>query len=273
MRGVLDSLRRLVGLEKEATPISGPALVAGNRARHVGIIMDGNGRWAQRRGLPRTAGHRAGVEAVRGVVEAAPAVGIEVLTLYAFSTENWKRPKDEVDTLMFLLVEYCRREVETLRKNGVRINAIGRIDELPSLQRDEIHRAMEATKANNRLILNLAVNYGGQAELVDAMRALGGRIQTGELRPDEIDVDQIRRHLYTGEMPDPDLVIRTAGEMRLSNFLVWQAAYSEIWVTDVPWPDFRRAHLEQALLDFSRRERRFGAVLPSSALQSSKAGE
>ncbi len=223
--------------------------------------MDGNGRWAQRRGLPRTAGHRAGVEAVRGVVEAAPEVGLEVLTLYAFSTENWKRPKDEVDALMFLLVEYCRREVESLHKNGVRINAIGRIDELPTLQRDEIWRAVERTRGNNRLVLNLAVNYGGQAELVDAMRTLAGKVQAGELRPEEISAEHIASHLYTGGLPDPDLIIRTAGEMRLSNFLVWQAAYSEIWVTDVAWPDFRRDHLEQALSDFSRRERRFGAVV------------
>lgn len=261
---MFDNLRRLVGLEKGADPATATAVAPAQTARHVGIIMDGNGRWAVRRGLPRTAGHRAGVEAVRGVVEAAPQLGIEIMTLYAFSTENWKRPKDEVDALMLLLVEYCRREVETLHKNGVRINAIGRIDELPTLQRDEIHRAMEITGANQRLILNLAVNYGGQAELVDAARALARKVKSGEIEPDQIDVNLIRQHLYTGELPDPDMIIRTAGELRLSNFLVWQAAYSEIWVTDVAWPDFTRQHLEQALQDFGRRERRFGAVMQQS---------
>jgi len=233
-------------------------------ARHVGIIMDGNGRWATRRGLPRTAGHRAGVEAVRSVVEACPDLGIQVLTLYAFSTENWKRPKDEVDALMFLLVEYCRREVDALHHNGVRVNVIGRIHELPALQREEIWRAMEKTKANDRLILNLAINYGGQTELVDAMRTLAAQVQSGHLLPDQIDADMVERHLYTAGLPAPDLVIRTAGEMRLSNFLIWQAAYSEIWVTDIPWPDFRREHLEQALGEYGRRERRFGAVLQQS---------
>jgi len=263
-RGVLDHLRRLVGLEQEAAPRPAPApgTVAG--PRHVGIIMDGNGRWATRRGLPRTAGHRAGVEAIRSVVEACPELGIEVLTLYAFSTENWKRPKDEVDALMYLLVEYCRREVEALHRNGVRVNAIGRIDELPELQRDEIRRAMARTRENTRMTLNLAVNYGGQAELVDAFRAMAREVQAGTLSPDAIDAEVVSRHLYTAGLPDPDLVIRTAGEMRLSNFLVWQAAYSEIWVTDVPWPDFSRAHLEQAVRDYSRRERRFGAVLQQS---------
>ncbi|MFZ5814127.1 MAG: isoprenyl transferase [Bacillota bacterium] len=229
-------------------------------ARHVGIIMDGNGRWAVQRGLPRTAGHRAGVEALRGVVKAAPELGIQILTCYAFSTENWKRPKDEVDTLMLLLLEYCRLEAETLHKNGVRINAIGRIEELPAPQQEEIHRAMALTRYNDRLILNLAVNYGGQAELVDAVRQLARAVQEGRLDPEAIDASLIGSHLYTAGLPDPDLVIRTAGEMRLSNFLLWQAAYSEIWVTDVYWPDFKREHLEQALSDFSRRERRFGAV-------------
>lgn len=226
--------------------------------------MDGNGRWATRRGLPRTAGHKAGVEALRNVVKACPDLGIEILTAYAFSTENWKRSKDEVDFLMFLLVDYCRREVHTLNENGVRINAIGRIDELPELQRDEIHRAMELTRKNSRLILNLAVNYGGQAELVDAVRAVAARVRAGELQPAEITEAVISQHLYTAGLPDPDLVIRTAGELRLSNFLLWQASYSELWVTDVPWPDFAREHLEQALRDFGKRERRFGAVIQQS---------
>lgn len=259
---MLDNLRKLVGRGAGAEPAPGQTAPAARRsvAKHVGIIMDGNGRWAKERGLPRTAGHRAGVEALRGIVKAAPELGIDVLTCYAFSTENWKRPKDEVDTLMLLLLEYCRLEAQTLHENGVRINAIGRIDELPVPQREEIRRAMALTADNDRLILNLAVNYGGQAELVDAFRQLAREVQAGRLSPEAIDAEKIEAHLYTAGQPAPDLVIRTAGEMRLSNFLLWQAAYSEIWVTDVFWPDFERKHLEQALNDFAHRERRFGAV-------------
>jgi undecaprenyl diphosphate synthase len=226
--------------------------------------MDGNGRWAQRRGLPRTAGHKAGVEALRQVVKTAPELGIEVLTAYAFSTENWSRPRDEVDFLMFLLVEYCRREVAELNANGVRINAIGRLDDLPKLQRDEIYRAMDVTRQNKGLVLNLAINYGGHAELVDAIQAIARKVAAGEVRPQEIDEAMVGQHLYTRGLPDLDLVIRTAGELRLSNFLLWQAAYSEFWVTDVAWPDFSREHLEQAVSDFKRRERRFGVVLEQS---------
>jgi undecaprenyl diphosphate synthase len=259
---VLENLRRLVGLEQEA-----PSEHAGGKAggpRHVGVIMDGNGRWAQKRGLPRTAGHKAGVEALRGVVKAAPELGIEVLTAYAFSTENWTRPKDEVDFLMYLLVEYCRREVRELNANGVRINAIGRLEELPALQRDEIYRAMDVTKNNTRMVLNLAVNYGGHAELVDVVKAIARKAAAGTINPDDIDEALVSQHLYTAGLPDLDLVIRTAGELRLSNFLLWQASYSEFWVTDVAWPDFTREHLEQAIEDFRRRTRRFGAVLQQS---------
>lgn len=260
---MLDNLRRLVGLKGEAPTVT-ESHDSARGPRHVGIIMDGNGRWATRRGLPRSAGHRAGVEALRRVVEACPPLGVEILTTYAFSTENWKRSKDEVDFLMLLLLEYCRRETEALNRNGVRIKAIGRIDDLPSLQRDEIKRAEELTCDNRRLLLNLAINYGGQAELVDAIRAIGREVQAGALKPDEISESTVSRHLYTAGLPDPDLVIRTAGEMRLSNFLLWQASYSEIWVTDVPWPDFGREHLEKAIADYKRRERRFGAVLQKS---------
>ena len=256
---MLDGLNKNAGQAREASASLASHSNAGG-ALHVAIIMDGNGRWALQRGLPRTAGHRAGVEALRGVVKAAPELGIKVLTCYAFSTDNWKRPKDEVDTLMNLLLEYCRLEATTLHKNGVRINAIGRIHELPLAQQREIERAVNLTRGNDRLILNLAVNYGGQAELVDAFRSLAAEVQAGRLDPAHIDAAAIARHLYTAGLPDPDLVIRTAGEMRLSNFLLWQAAYAEIWVTDVYWPDFTREHLEQALRDYARRERRFGAV-------------
>jgi len=249
----------MVGLES-SDPRPQASELSPCKARHVAIIMDGNGRWAVKRGLPRTAGHRAGVEALREIVKAAPGLGIEVLTLYAFSTENWKRPKDEVDTLMRLLLEYCRLEAETLHRNGVRINAIGRIDQLPTAQQQEIERAMKLTQGNDRLILNLAVNYGGQAELVDAFRHLAEEVKAGRLDPATISPELVSAHLYTAGQPDPDLVIRTAGEMRLSNFLLWQAAYSEILVTEVFWPDFKPEHLEQALDEFSRRDRRFGAV-------------
>ncbi|HEY8346300.1 MAG TPA: isoprenyl transferase [Symbiobacteriaceae bacterium] len=261
---MLDRLRRWVGLGREKPVANEEARPLGAGPRHVAVIMDGNGRWALRRGLPRTAGHRAGVEALKGIVRACPDLGIEILTAYAFSTENWKRDKDEVDFLMNLLVEYCRSEVDTLNANGVRIRAIGRIDELPELQRSEIRRAMELTQHNNRLILNLAVNYGSHAELVDAMRSIAREVQAGLITPDEIDESVVERHLYTAGLPAPDLVIRTGGEMRLSNFLLWQASYSEIWVSDVAWPDFRPEHLERAIRDFQRRERRFGAVLPQS---------
>lgn len=261
---MLDNLRRLVGLEKEQAPPPGAPNPVAAGPRHVGVIMDGNGRWAVRRGLPRTAGHKAGVEALKGVVKACPDLGVQVITAYAFSTENWKRDPAEVDFLMSLLVEYCRREVESLNANGVRITAIGRIDELPSLQRTEIRRAMALTQHNDRLILNLAVNYGGQAELVDAVRALAAQVQAGELSPADIDEASIGQQLYTAGLPDPDLVIRSAGEMRLSNFLLWQASYSEFWVTEALWPDFTRAHLEQAISDFRYRERRFGAVSQQS---------
>lgn len=256
---MLENLRKMVGFEQEANPAGDARERPG--PRHVGVIMDGNGRWAQRRGLPRTAGHKAGVEALRGLVKAAPELGIEVLTTYAFSTENWTRPKDEVDFLMFLIVEYCRREVQSLHESGVRINAIGRLADLPTLQREEIHRAMEVTRDNTRLVLNLAINYGGHAELVDMVRAISRRVAAGEIGPDQIDEALVSQHLYTAGLPNLDLVIRTAGEMRLSNFLLWQASYSEFWVTDVAWPDFTREHLEQALRDFKRRDRRFGAVL------------
>lgn len=261
---MLENLRRLVGLDHEAAPAPATGAAPAGGPRHVGVIMDGNGRWAQRRGLPRTAGHKAGVEALRAVVKACPDLGIEVLTAYAFSTENWTRPKDEVDFLMYLIVEYCRREVNTLNENGVRINAIGRIDELPALQRDEIYQAMEKTRHNSRLVLNLAVNYGGHAELVDSMRAIGALVAAGAVRPEDINEEMIRKHLYTAGLPELDLVIRTAGEMRLSNFMLWQASYSEIWVTDVAWPDFGRETLEQAVAEYKRRDRRFGTVMQQS---------
>lgn len=265
---MLDSIRRYLGGTDSARSSPGvdarePQAVPGAPPpRHVAIIMDGNGRWAQERGYPRVAGHRAGVEALRRVVRACPDMGIEVLTVYAFSTENWKRPKDEVDALMLLLVEYCRRELAELHQNRVQVRVIGRIQDLPALQRRELERAVETTRQNTGLILNLALNYGSHAELVDAFQAILRRVLAGEIKPEEVDAQLISAHLYTAGLPEPDLIIRTGGEMRLSNFLLWQSAYAELWVTPVYWPDFGSTHLEQAVRDFGHRERRFGSLAP-----------
>ena len=228
--------------------------------RHVAIIMDGNGRWATDRGLPRVAGHRAGVEALREVIKACRELRVEILTVYAFSTENWKRPQEEVDALMRLLVEYLRREIEELHRNGVRIRAIGRVADLPHFQLQEIRRAEARTRENTGLAVNVALNYGGRFEIVDAVKEIAARVQRGEIKPADIDAGTVEGHLYTAGLPDPDLLIRTGGEVRLSNFLLWQMAYAEMWITPVYWPDFRRDHLCRAIADFQGRERRFGGV-------------
>ncbi len=228
--------------------------------RHIAIIMDGNGRWARLRNLPRVAGHRAGIAAVRDVVEASARLGLEVLTLYAFSVENWKRPASEVDTLMRLLREYLRKELNTLQANNIAFNVIGRMDELsPAIQR-ELAEGMEATRRNTGLLFNIALSYGGRAEIVDACnRILNERSSAGAPRA-LIDETTFARYLYTAGQPDPDLLIRTSGELRISNFLLWQIAYAEIWVTETLWPDFRRRELLQAIVDYQKRERRYGRV-------------
>lgn len=257
---MVDQMRRTaVPAAQESTPEA-----AANGVRHVAIIMDGNGRWATKRGLPRVAGHRAGMEALRKTVRAARELGVAMLTVYAFSTENWKRPAEEVGALMWLIVEYCRSELRELQANGVRINVIGRWNDLPELQREVLAESMADTRENTGLMLNLALNYGAQAEIADAFQAILAEVQAGRLRPEDVDPACIEDHLYTGGLPNPDLIIRTAGEMRLSNFLLWQAAYAEFWVTPDFWPDFSRTHLEAALRDFGRRERRFGAILEQS---------
>jgi undecaprenyl diphosphate synthase len=224
--------------------------------RHVAVIMDGNGRWAHERRLPRVAGHRAGIEAVRDVVETAARLRIEVLTLYAFSVENWKRPSSEVRTLMALLREYLRRELRTLVDNEIRLRVIGRIEDLPVAAQRELERALQATAGNRGLVCNIALSYGGRTEIVDACRSL---LRDG-VRPEEVNAESFAARLYTSGLPDPDLLIRTSGELRVSNFLLWQIAYSEIWVTDTLWPDFRRRHLFRALLDYQHRERRYGGL-------------
>jgi len=227
---------------------------------HVGIIMDGNGRWARRRALPRTFGHQEGVRALKRAVRYAAQRGISILTVYAFSTENWNRPREEVEFLLGLIHRTFLQEIEELREEGVRVVLVGdRTNLSPDIQ-GIWRRAEELTAANRRLILNVAFNYGGRAELTQAARELARQVARGEITPDEITEERLASQLYTWPSPDPDLIIRTGGERRLSNFLLWQAAYSELYVTDVLWPDFGEREFEQALQDYLRRERRFGRV-------------
>ncbi len=231
--------------------------------RHVAIIMDGNGRWAKLRHKRRVEGHRAGIASVRDVVETSARLGLQVLTLYAFSIENWKRPKAEVSTLMALLKRYLRMELNTLLRNNIRFQVIGRIDELPRDVRDELRRGIENTRVCTGLLFNIALNYGGRAEITDAVRRLVADVLANGRDPGAIDERTLSSYLYTAGQPDPDLLIRTSGEMRVSNFLLWQIAYAEIWVTDVLWPDFRRRHLLQAVADYQKRERRYGGIAPA----------
>ena len=235
-------------------------LQGGNLPRHIAIIMDGNGRWAKQRGLPRISGHREGINSVREVVRAAGELGIQVLTLYVFSAENWRRPRREIGALMRLLQETTKREIDELMKNRVRLTVIGRLQDVTPAARRVLLDAVARTQGNTGLLLNLAINYGGRAELVDAVRSLALDVQAGRVSAHAIDGNLFRKYLYTGELPDPDLLIRTSGEMRVSNFLLWQIAYTEIYVTDVLWPDFRREQLYRAILDYQGRERRFGGV-------------
>lgn len=228
---------------------------------HIAIIMDGNGRWANRRNMPRVAGHQAGIDPVRNTVETCARLGIEALTLYAFSVENWKRPRHEIETLWRLLRFYLRRELPELMENNIRLIAIGRIEALPPQVRRELEEVEQATALNTGLQVNLAINYGGRAEIVDAVNAILDRARLeGALETLEISESLIQEHLYTSAIPDPDLLIRTSGEMRISNFLLWQIAYAELYVTETLWPDFKRTDLLQAILDYQKRDRRFGGV-------------
>ncbi len=233
-----------------------------NLPRHVAVIMDGNGRWARRRGLPRVAGHRAGIAAVREVLESSARLGLEVLTLYAFSRENWKRPAAEINTLMRLLREYVEGELATLKEKNIRFRPIGRLQDLPSRVREALEQARVETENNTGLVFQVALSYSGRSEMVDAVRELARRVEAGDLRPDQIDEARIESVLYTAGLPDPDLMIRTSGELRISNYLLWQLAYAELWVTPVLWPDFRKSDLFEAVADFQSRERRFGGVEP-----------
>jgi undecaprenyl diphosphate synthase len=228
--------------------------------QHIAVIMDGNGRWAQRRHLPRIAGHRAGTQSARTIIETCAQLKISALTLYAFSMENWRRPKAEIDFLMRLLRQYLRKELPVIQKNNIRLMFIGRPDELPSAVRDDMVSAMEQTAGNSGMKLAVALNYGGRAELVDAFNRILDSVKNNGLAGARVDEEVISRHLYTAGLPDPDLLIRTSGEMRVSNFLLWQIAYAEIYVTETLWPDFTRVQLYEALLDFQKRERRYGGL-------------
>jgi undecaprenyl diphosphate synthase len=227
---------------------------------HVAIIMDGNGRWAKQRQLPRVEGHRTGAESVRAVVRAAGELGIKYLTLYAFSVENWNRPKDEVDTLMKYLARFLKNELNELIKNNVRLEVIGQIYRLPEYVQEQLHKTRAAVAKNNGLTLVLALSYSGRMEMVEAIRSIAAKVKESVLDPAEINEQIVAQHLYTRNLPDPDLLIRTSGEMRVSNFMLWQISYSELVVTPTLWPDFRKAQFFEALEEYTRRHRRFGAV-------------
>ncbi len=227
---------------------------------HVAIIMDGNGRWAKQRHLPRVEGHRNGVESVRAVVKAAGEAGVKYLTLYAFSVENWNRPKDEVDTLMKYLARFLKNEIGELNRNNVHLEVIGQIYRLPEFVQKQLEKTKAALAENNGLTLILALSYGGRTEIVEAVREIGSKVKRGTIEPSEINEQIIAQHLYTRHWPDPDLLIRTSGEMRVSNFLLWQISYAELVVTPTLWPDFRKAQFNEALEEYARRHRRFGAV-------------
>ena len=226
--------------------------------KHIAIIMDGNGRWAKQKGKLRVFGHKNGVKAVRDVVEGSAEIGVEVLTLYAFSTENWNRPKAEVDVLMNLLVSSLKKELKLLQDNNIRLQAIGNLEKLPKKAKRELEEVIQKTKNNTHLVLNLAISYSAKEEIVNAFKKISKKIVNNELSIEEIDENIINNHLYTRNLPDVDLVIRTSGEKRISNFLLWQIAYAELYFTDLFWPDFRKTHLIQAILDYQQRERRFG---------------
>lgn len=244
----------------EAQKGSRAPVAPGTGPEHVAIIMDGNGRWARARGLPRIMGHKAGMEAVRRIVRAAPEHGIRYLTLFAFSTENWRRPRLEVEGLFALLREYVEKETGELKAEGVRVRFLGERENLPARAREVTARCEEETCSGTRLNLNIALNYGGRAEIVRAARALAKRVAAGTLEPDAITAENVAQELYTAGMPDPDLLIRTSGELRLSNFLLWQLAYTEIYITDTLWPDFTPEDLAKALSAYRKRERRYGGI-------------
>ena len=228
--------------------------------KHIAIIMDGNGRWAKKRSLPRTAGHKAGIEALRDVIKMCSKLNVQYLTLYAFSTENWKRPQEEVSSLMNLLVYYLRNEIQELNGNNVRINTIGDISKLPETALTEIESAQKLTRKNRGLTVNIALNYGGRLEIINAVKEICMKVVNKEITVEQIDETYFSHHLYTKDIPDPDLVIRPSGELRISNFLLWQIAYSEFWFSKIFWPDFNGKYLIKAILDYQGRDRRYGGT-------------
>ena len=242
------------------SPTADELVRRGNVPRHVAIIMDGNGRWAKARGVPRLMGHRAGREAVREAIQGCVALGVEVLTLYTFSTENWNRPAREVRALMTILRQSLRSERRDLRASNVRLQVIGRPEDLPAGVMETIRETQDFLASSTGLLLNLALSYSGRAEIIDGLRRLLKDQRSNPLRPEEVDEALFSSYLYTGGLPDPDLLIRTSGEMRISNFMLWQLAYTELWITPTLWPDFRRRHLFQAVAEYQGRERRFGRV-------------
>lgn len=228
--------------------------------QHVAIIMDGNGRWAKERGLPRIDGHKAGAESVRSAVETCIEVGVKYLSLYAFSSENWNRPKAEIEALMLLLERFLKTKGDEMNQQGVKLQAIGRLDQLPSRTRKTLEKAIDSTKQNDKLTLILCLSYGSREEIVDASKAIATKVQAGELSVEQIDNQLFSQHLYTADTPDPDLLVRTSGEVRLSNFLLWQLSYAEFYITKTFWPDFKKKHFLTALSEYSRRQRRFGTL-------------
>ena len=247
-------------MSKDSLELKRKILRKGNLPAHVAIIMDGNGRWAKRRGLPRTAGHRAGVKTVKRIVQAAGDLDLSILTLFTFSRENWKRPKYEVSSIMKLLYETTKREINELDENNVKLITTGRIEELPPQKREILERAKDRTKDNTGLTLNLALNYGGRSEILDAVKQLALDAREGKLDPNSLDERSFSEYLYTKDLPDPDLLIRTSGEMRISNFLLWQTSYTELYVTNVLWPNFTVKDFHQAIWDYQNRKRRFGKI-------------
>ncbi|MEM6261308.1 MAG: isoprenyl transferase [Bacteroidota bacterium] len=231
-----------------------------NLPKHIAVIMDGNGRWAKKKGNARIFGHRSAIKAVRDTTEAAAEIGVEFLTLYAFSTENWKRPKFEVDALMQLLVDTIHKEVGTLMENDIRLNTIGNIRDLPDRCIKNLGEAMEMTSKNKRMTLSLALSYGARNDLKEAVRSIATQVSDGHIRPEDVSEEMIRQHLSTAQLPDPELLIRSSGEFRISNFLLWEIAYAELYITPVLWPDFRRENLYEAIIDYQKRERRFGKI-------------
>ncbi|QQY80846.1 isoprenyl transferase [Keratinibaculum paraultunense] len=231
-----------------------------NIPSHVAIIMDGNGRWAKERFLPRTAGHQEGMKRVIEIVEVAEKLNIKYLSLYAFSTENWKRPKEEIEGLMKLLVQYIRSELNKICKNNIRIQTMGDISKLPETPRKEVERAIEKTKNNNKMVLNIGLNYGGRDEIVRAVKNILEDVKMGKINEKDINTKNFSNYLYTNGIPDPDLLIRPSGELRLSNFMLYQIAYTEFWFSDIYWPDFKEEHFYKAIIDYQKRDRRFGGI-------------